>query len=233
MSADAAQLVAAVRAALVDAGDPERAAAQQKYMKSSMPYYGISASALRALLKQPLSEHRLADVAEWQRAIRMLWDEGSHREHWYAALAVARHRYYKVWRTDLKSLPLYEHLVRTGRWWDVCDETASHLIAPLLDAHRGTIEPVMRQWSRDPELWIRRVAVQSQLSLKADTDPALLGELIVPNLDDTTFWMRKAIGWSLREYSKVDPEWVRDFVAEHEARLSGLSRREALRLIDR
>lgn len=233
MNADAGQLVAAVRAALVDAGDPERAAAQQKYMKSPMPYYGISASAFRALLKHPLAEHRLAEAAEWQRAIRTLWDEASHREHWYAALAVARHRYYKAWRTDPDSLSLYEHLVRTGRWWDVCDETASHLIAPLLDAHRDALEPVMRQWSRDPELWIRRVAVQSQLSLKAETDPALLGELIVPNLGDTTFWMRKAIGWSLREYSKIDPQWVRAFVAQHDAQFSGLSRKEALRLIDR
>lgn len=224
-------LVASVRHTLAAHADPVRAAGQRAYMKSELPYQGITMTTLRPLLRPLMADHRLATRDEWEGVIHALWDDATYREEWYAALAIARHRYYASWRLETESLNLYEHLVRTGQWWDVCDEIAQHLLSPLLGAQRVVLEPVMRQWSRDADLWIRRVAVQSQLALKADTDPQLLADLIEPNLGDPTFWMRKAIGWSLREYSKVDPDWVRGFVAAHEGSMAGLSRREALRLI--
>ena len=88
---------------------------------------------------------------------------------------------------------------------------------------------VLLGWSTDPDVWIRRAAILSQLKAKAATDTALLAQVLEPNMADPEFFIRKAIGWALREYSKTAPEWVAAFVAEHAATLSPLSRREAMR----
>jgi 3-methyladenine DNA glycosylase AlkD len=89
--------------------------------------------------------------------------------------------------------------------------------------------PLMRQWAGEEDLWLRRTAIISQLTFKERTDVGLLGDTIEPNLDDRTFWIRKAIGWALRQYARTDPDWVRETVAAYGDRLSGLSRREALK----
>ncbi len=89
--------------------------------------------------------------------------------------------------------------------------------------------PIVREWATDDDLWLRRTAIISQLTFKEQTDLALLREAIEPNLSDTSFWIRKAIGWALRQHARTDPDWVRAVVAEYGERLSGLSRREALK----
>jgi 3-methyladenine DNA glycosylase AlkD len=225
--------VAAVRAALAGAGDPERARQQQAYMKSALPYVGLSAPELRALLAPVLAEHRPADRASWEAAARELWDHPAHREEWYAAIALLRHRAHRDW-VDPDLLPLLEHLVRSGAWWDVVDEIAAHLVGQVLLEHRAVVTPVVDAWSVDPDsLWVRRTAMLAQLRHKARTDTDLLARVLVANLDDTAygreFFVRKALGWALREHARTDPGWVRAFVARHDARLSGLSRREALK----
>ena len=117
----------------------------------------------------------------------------------------------------------------TGAWWDHVDEVASHLVGGVLAGHRVEVTPVMRAWAVDDDLWVRRTAVLCQLNHKADTDTDLLHDVIEANLDDRSFWLRKAIGWALREYSRTDPDWVRAEVDQLGDRLSGLSRREATR----
>ncbi len=117
----------------------------------------------------------------------------------------------------------------TGAWWDHVDEVAAHLVGGVLAGHRPEVTPVMRAWARDDDLWVRRTAVLSQLRHQADTDTALLHDVVEANLDDRSFWLRKAIGWALREYSWTNPVWVRAEVDLLGERLSGLSRREATR----
>jgi len=116
--------------------------------------------------------------------------------------------------------------VRTGRWWDITDELA-HRMAQALDARPGETTELVLRWGVDPDLWIRRIAILSQLGRRERLDPALLTAVIEPNQDDPEFFIRKAIGWSLREYARVAPDWVRSYVAR--GHLSPLSRREALR----
>jgi len=227
MGADPA-VVAAVRAALRAAGDPALAPGQQAYMKSAMPYHGVTAPRLKQVLRPILTAYRPADCEEWEATIRVLWDEATHREERYAATALARHPTARAWQ-DPAALDLYRHLVVTGAWWDHVDEVASHLVGGVLAGHRVEVTPVMRAWAIDDDLWVRRTAVLSQLNHKADTDTALLHDTIEPNLADTSFWLRKAIGWALREHAKTDPDWVRAEVDRFGERLSGLSRREALR----
>lgn len=224
-------LVRDLRAAMEDLADPERADAQRAYMKSTLPFYGIGAPDLRVALRDPLREHRLSSFEDWEAAIRMLWDTARYREDWYAALAVAQYRWYHDWRTDLRALPLFLHMIKAGAWWDVCDEIASRLVGPLLHAHREEMTPTLVAWAVHDHMWVRRVAILSQLKAKDKTDTSLLEATIEPNLGDREFFIRKGIGWALREYSKTDPDWVRSFVAAHADRISPLSKKEALRLI--
>ncbi|WP_307862035.1 DNA alkylation repair protein [Nocardioides sp. SYSU D00065] len=223
----------AVRAALAEAGDPARAAQQQAYMKSALPFVGLGAPALRALLRPLLVEHRFDDRGSWQAAVLELWEDATHREEWYAAIALVRHRAYRQW-LDPELLPLLEQLVRSGAWWDVVDEIAAHPVGAVLSAHRAETTPVLDAWAVDGEsLWVRRTAMLAQLRHGERTDTDLLERVLVANLDDTAygreFFVRKALGWALRQHARTDPAWVRAFVATHADRLSGLSRREALK----
>ena len=221
-------MIEEIRAALAGAGDPERALAQQAYMKSAMPYRGISRPELQALLRPHFTSYTPGDRSTWEADVRGLWDGAVFREERYAAISLARHRSAKPWQ-DVDALELYRHLVVTGAWWDLCDEIAAHLVGGVLGLHRAEATPVIRAWAVDDDLWLRRTAVLAQLRHRADTDLDLLGFAIESNVDDRTFWLRKAIGWALRSYSDTDPEWVRAEVARLGDRLSGLSRREALK----
>ncbi|MEZ5194308.1 MAG: DNA alkylation repair protein [Nocardioides sp.] len=218
--------VARIRAAIKAAGDPVRAAEQQRYMKSAMPYRGISSPELRALLRPILADYRPAGREGWAHDVRELWDGATFREERYAATALARHRLARDWQ-DLESLGLYRHLVVTGAWWDHVDEIAAHLAGAALAARRPEVTPVLRDWARADDLWLRRTAVLAQLRHAADTDQALLRDVIEANLADPSFWLRKAIGWALRQYARTDPCWVAAEVDRLGDRLAPLSRREA------
>jgi 3-methyladenine DNA glycosylase AlkD len=91
------------------------------------------------------------------------------------------------------------------------------------------VQPVIREWSERPERWLRRASIICQLDAKASTDLTLLTDVIEANLADREFFIRKAIGWALRQYARTDPDWVREFVAAHRDTLSPLSYREAIK----
>jgi 3-methyladenine DNA glycosylase AlkD len=222
-------LIDAIRTALRALECPPKAVAQQRYMKSTMPFHGLTSPQIRAALRPILADpaYRIGSRPEWEATIRTLWDGATHREHWYAALALARHRHYRAWRNP-DTLVLYRHLVETGAWWDVVDDVATHLVREVREAHPDVVGRRLRDWSTEPLLWVRRTAILAQVGSKARTDTALLSDVIEPNIGDTQFFIRKAIGWSLRDYARTNPAWVRAFVARHPD-LSGLSRREALK----
>jgi 3-methyladenine DNA glycosylase AlkD len=208
------------------AGDPIRAASQQAYMKSDLPYFGLTAPDLKLLLRPHLAGYAPATRGEWEAMIRALWDEATHREEWYVALALARHRVAVDWR-DVASMQLWRHLVVTGAWWDVVDVIAAHLVGDALRLHRLDVTPIVRAWATDDDMWLRRTSVLAQLGHRADTDLLLLAHVIERNLDDPSFWLRKSIGWALREQARTNPNWVRAQVVGWGDRLSPLSRREA------
>ncbi len=223
-------LAAAIRAALVAGADPDRAAQQQAYMKSALPYRGLSSPQLRTALRPLLAEHRFTDREDWESCVHGLWDGATHREEWYAAIALLRDPAYRAW-VDPRLLPLLEHLLRTGAWWDVVDEISAHLVGQVLLDSRPEVTGVIDDWSVDGHLWVRRSAMLAQLRHKERTDTDLLERVLDGNLDDTTygreFFIRKALGWALREHARTDPAWVRDYLRTRAGRLSGLSVREA------
>jgi 3-methyladenine DNA glycosylase AlkD len=192
----------------------------------------VSAVPLRRICRAVLDAPPLPDRTTWERAVRALWDGASYREERYAAIALTGHRHYRDFQ-DAATLDLYRHLVVTGAWWDLVDDVAVHRVGPVLRSDPATVAPVMRAWARDDDLWVRRTAVLCQLASKAATDTALLADVLSVNLEGSPhgreFFIRKAVGWALREYAKTDPDWVLAFVAEHDADLAGLTRREALK----
>jgi 3-methyladenine DNA glycosylase AlkD len=233
-SAPDSALVVAVRAALAAAGDPERAAGQQAYMKSAVPYRGVTSPELRALLRPLLADPALAPASReaWETDVRALWDGAAYREERYAAMALTGHRAARPWQ-DPDSLGLYRYLVETGAWWDYVDVVAADRVGPILLRHRPVVTPVLRSYAVDSHLWVRRTAILAQLKHREETDLELLSDVIDANLEGSTFgrefFIRKAIGWALRQHARVDPQWVRAFVDSRGDRLSGLSRREALK----
>jgi 3-methyladenine DNA glycosylase AlkD len=216
----AARLADGIRAALRAEADPALAPGQQAYMKSAMPFLGVRVPRARAIARQ--CAKGTTDAAALLGAAGDLWDAASHREERYAAMALLALR---PLRGDIRLVPAIEHMVRTGRWWDFTDELA-HRLADLHDADAVGTAALVRGWASDEDFWVRRIAILSQLGRRDRVDPRLLADTIEPNVADSEFFIRKAIGWALREYARVDPAWVRDYVGTHA--LSPLSRREAL-----
>jgi 3-methyladenine DNA glycosylase AlkD len=215
-------VVVTIRQALAAAADPVRAAGQQAYMKSALPFRGVGVPQVRRVARQHGQAAGL-DLAQIERATRRLWDEAAFREERYAALGLTG---LPCALGRLELVPLYEHVVVTGAWWDFTDEVA-HRIAALHDAQPAEAAAVVRRWAGADSLWLRRLAIISQLGRRERTDVALLAHAIGLNADDAEFFIRKAIGWALRDYARSDPAWVRAYVAC--GRLSPLSGREALK----
>jgi 3-methyladenine DNA glycosylase AlkD len=219
------ELISAIRFQLRQAADPARAAGAQAYLKSAMPLLGVRVPEVRRIVKAAARELPPRGLADLQGSVLLLWREATWREERYAAIDLTGLR---PAAGEMGMLPLYEEMIRSGAWWDLVDGVSPRLRG-LLQAHRRDMSAVLRRWSTDPDVWIRRAAITAQLGAKSATDPALLAEVIEPNLADREFFIRKAIGWALRDYAATDHVWVRSFVAQHIDTLSPLSRREALR----
>lgn len=254
----AAVLVGRIRQELAAHADPVRAEQQQAYMKSAMPFRGLGLPQVRAVVRPLIAAELLLPEPEWLRAVQLLWDDAEFREERYAALEVVLHRRYRAAARHPERLELYEHLVRTSRWWDLVDAIAVHCVGPIvLQALRArdlagqaerptgpagdgaeqardgaeqtaTVLQQIRQWTYDDDLWVRRTAILCQNKFRAETDPELLAETIDASISDPDFFARKAIGWALREYSATEPDRVRAFVSKR-PEISSLSRKEALR----
>lgn len=238
-------LLLALRAAYAEAGDAERAKSQQAYMKSEMPYHGVTSGEMRAICKALFKEHPIADKAAFREAALHIWRSATHREERYAAIELTGLKVYKRHQApDL--LPMYEEMIVTGAWWDYVDVIAIHRVGPILLAHPGVMDPLMRAWSKDKDLWKRRTSIICQVAAKQQTDMDLLYANIEVNLADKgrraqapkataapdvreDFFIRKAIGWALRQVAWWNPKEIARYVAENEHRMSGLSKREALK----
>ncbi|MXW92894.1 MAG: DNA alkylation repair protein [Rhodospirillaceae bacterium] len=220
-----------VIAALRAAADPVRAPQQQAYMKSDMPYFGVGVPHCRRIAGAVFRAHPLPDAGAWEAAILDLWRRAGHREERYAAVELLLFKRYAGWLEPAR-LAMVEELVVTGAWWDYVDAIAGRGVGAMLAAHPHRMKAVLREWAKDDDIWKRRTAILAQLRAKDETDTALLADAIRPSIGDPEFFLRKGIGWALREYSKTDPAWVLAFVEAH-PELSVLSRREALKHLER
>ena len=221
-------LIRAVRDALWTVREPERAAGQQRYMKSTMPFMGVRVPVMRKTARAVFRSHPPRSGAEWQATVRTLWREARFRELRYAAIELVVHPPFLRWLT-MDRVPLVDELVVDGAWWDYVDRIAPAGLGHLVTVHRAPAGALMRAWARDENVWRRRAAILCQLGFKEDTDLELLHDCLSPSFGHGEFFVRKAMGWALRARAWTDPRWVRRYVAEHEHELSKLTRREALK----
>lgn len=221
-------LIRALRQALAAEADPARAPAMQAYMKSDMPYLGVQTPQCRKASRSVFAAYSLESFDTWRDTLLQLWRGARFREERYAAIGLAGYPAYRKFRT-LQALPVYEEMIVTGAWWDFVDAIASHRIGELLRKHPAEMAALLRKWARSDNLWKRRSAILAQLQFKSGTDLGLLYDCIQPSLGEREFFLRKAIGWALRQYAKTDATEVICYVREHESELSPLSQREALK----
>jgi|APSaa5957512622_1039677.scaffolds.fasta_scaffold26720_2 3-methyladenine DNA glycosylase AlkD len=200
----------------------------QKYMKSEMPYYGVSSPKKKKIDSELKKKYKLESFDEWYSIIRELWDNAKFREERYAAMTVLSQ--YKEYHT-LKIIPLIEHIIITGAWWDFIDGISPNTVGGLLKKYPKEMKKTLRSWNKSKHMWLRRSSILVQLKFKEETDPVLLGKFIERTMHEKEFFIRKAIGWALREYSKTNKKWVKGFISKNKGELSNLSVREGSKYI--
>jgi 3-methyladenine DNA glycosylase AlkD len=209
------------------AADAENAAQMAAYLRDQFPFYGIKSPQRREILRAFLKEYGLPAVADLPQVTRDLWDLPQ-REQQYNALDILI-RLQKKLEPDF--LPTLQWLITTKSWWDSVDGLATNVAGTLFMNYPETAKTAVQQWRSVENIWLRRTTLLHQLKYKQQTDVPLLFSLIEENLQDNQFFIQKAIGWALREYSKTDAAAVRDFVARTE--LSPLAHREALKWLEK
>jgi 3-methyladenine DNA glycosylase AlkD len=192
------------------------------YMRDQFPFFGIQAAPRRSLTRTALGDWTPGDERELLEAADALWAEPERELQYVATDLLSRH--HRLLGPD--ALPRLERLVTTKSWWDTVDALAAHPIGAVVLAHSAL-------WSRMDELidsadfWLARTAILHQLRFKEATDAERLFSYCRRRAADEEFFLRKAIGWALRQYAHTDPAAVRSFLAEHGDELSPLSVREA------
>jgi len=227
LSADLNGAVNYVSDALEASANPEKASGMQAYMKTEMPFYGVQKAGRAPIVREVVRTFAPEDRDQYEQLVLALWTL-PHREEKYVALGVARHF---IEFTVPESLPLYRRLIVEGAWWDFVDEVATKLVRSLVLNHPSQTWPVVDTWIEEDDMWLRRTAIICQVGLKDDTDPDRLFRFCAARMDEKEFFIRKAIGWALREYAKTDPQAVADFATQNRDELSGLSYREATKHI--
>ena len=197
---------------------PDDAVAMKAYMKNKFEFLGVKTPVRRKLAKA-FFKQQTDSIIDWN-FINEAWNN-PYREFQYAALDYLEIRKKLLTPSDL---PRLKKLAQTKSWWDTID-LLDRLVGSIIARFPETKEIIL-SWSCDQDFWLRRLAIDHQLLRKEDTDTELLEKILVNNLGQTEFFINKAIGWALRDYSKTNPDWVRDFIERNRAAMAALSIRE-------
>ncbi|MFE0964563.1 DNA alkylation repair protein [Streptomyces fungicidicus] len=211
-------------AAYGSAADPERAVAMRAYMKDVAPFLGLTTPVRRALSRTVVAGLPHPGEADCAAVALRCW-ELSEREYQYFAVDYLR-RHVRHCSSGL--LPVVRHLVTTVPWWDTVDLLAAHVVGALVAADRG-LTAELDEWIGGDDMWLARAALLHQLRYRERTDTGRLFDYCLRQSGHQDFFVRKAVGWCLREYAKTDPDAVRTFLSRHQGRLAPLSVREALK----
>ena len=199
----------------------------QRYLKTTMPFYGVKSPILNIIVNDVNNLHLISNQEEYNSVIMDIWNL-SHREEKYISIKLARK--WKKYIT-LEALTVYEKMIREGQWWDFIDPISQGLIGILLMNNRFKMNKILDKWIKDENLWIRRSAILAHLKHKENTDYKKLFEYCLKCAHEKEFFIQKAIGWVLREFSKTEPEIVYAFIQDNERVLSNLSKREGMKYI--
>jgi 3-methyladenine DNA glycosylase AlkD len=210
------------------AAAPEQAGQMRAYMRDQFPFLGIPVPRRRVLARTVLAGLARPTEADLRVVALACWELPEREYQLFAADWLRRH----CGVCSSSFVDTARTLITTRSWWDTVDTLAGHLVGPLVLAH-PQLTSTMDEWIASDQLWLARAAILHQLTYKQRTDAGRLFAYCEQRASDKEFFIRKAIGWALREYSKTDERAVRTFVAEHSKQLSGLSRTEALKWLAR
>lgn len=200
--------------------DDENAVKMAAYMRNLFSFYGLPTPKRKAIYKDFLKSEKCKKIIDWDLLDRCYADE--HREFHYFVMdyLVAMQNFLKF-----DDVPHIEKYIKTNQWWDTID--GLDRIVGNIAFTDERINDLMLEWSTDEDFWVRRIAIDHQLCRKERTNTELLEKILVNNFGSSEFFINKAIGWSLRDYSKTNPDWVRNFVETHKDKMDKLSIREA------
>ena len=200
------------------------AESMSKYMQDKFRFLGVRGATRTEIYKKYFPDARKSKAIDWD-FIENCWNK-EEREFQYVVVYYLKAMQRFLKREDISRL---KYLIVTKSWWDSVDLLAK-VVGSLVIRIEG-YDQIMLEWSEDSNIWLRRAAILYQLSLKDKVDEQILDKILVNNLGDNEFFINKAIGWALRDYSKFNPEWVREFIKINKDNMANLSIREARKYI--
>ena len=205
---------------LDEAKNPNKAGPMEAYMRHQFSFLGIAGPERNALYKKYFPSAKKTRIIDWN-FVDTCWEKDP-REYQYVGA-----NYLKAMQSYLTEddLPKLMRLVVTKSWWDTVD-ILDRVVGSLV-YDKPELGEIILQWSLSDNIWLRRVAIDHQLLRKEKTDVQLMEKVLLNNLDQTEFFINKAIGWALRDYSKTNPEWVASFIEKNKERMAELSIKEA------
>ena len=198
----------------------EQAQKMSKYMLNKFEYIGIKTPERRKIFKNFFKEYKNEEKIDWE-FVNKCW-ENKYREFQYVAADYLKNMKDKL---TIDDIPKLKRLILKKSWWDTIDNLDMTIGALALKD--SNVNKILLEWSLDENIWLRRIAIDHQLLRKEKTDTELLEKILKNNLGQAEFFINKAIGWALRDYSKTNSEWVKNFIEENEEKMSKLSIREA------
>lgn len=202
----------------------ENSRAMEKYMRNQFKFYGIKTKDWRELYKDLIKSEKKSKKVDWKFLYKCYEDD--YREINYFALDYLQAMEKFLCFEDLDKLMPF---VKTKQWWDSIDVIDK--VIGNIGLKDSRVDDLMLKWSTDEDFWVRRIAINHQRGRKEETNTELLEKILVNNFGSDEFFINKAIGWSLREYSKENPEWVREFYEKYSEKMHKLSIKEGSKYI--
>ena len=201
------------------------AESMSKYMQDKFRFLGVRGATRTEIYKKYFPNARKTKTIDWD-FVESCWNK-EEREFQYVVVYYLKAMQKFLKREDISRL---KYLIVTKSWWDTVDLLAK-VVGSLVIRIEG-YDQIMLEWSKDSNIWLKRVAMLHQLSFKEKVDEGLLEKILLANLGDNEFFINKAVGWALRDYSKVNPEWVRKFIEKNRSEMANLSLREASKYLN-
>ena len=214
-----------ISSAFDDIADLEYAKKQKEYMRNKFNFFGIKANPRRKATREFMQKDNRPDYENLDVIIKKLW-EMKEREYQYFATELLE-RYKKKFTNEI--INLLEYIITNKSWWDTVDRIAKKLVGKYFELFPNKRNRYLQKWVKSNNIWLQRTALLFQLGYKEKTDVDLLFHLINKLKDIDEFFIQKAIGWSLREYSRIEPKVVKEFIQNNN--LPSLSRREGMKVI--
>lgn len=209
-----------IRAMFENREDKENALVMAKYMRNKFKFYGLPTPKRKEIYKSFLKDEKKNKIIDWDFLDKCYQDE--HREFQYLVCDYLNAMIKYLTYEDIFKIKKY---LKSKQWWDTIDFLDT--VIGRIGLRDNRVDDLMLKWSKDEDFWIRRVAIDHQLCRKEKTNTKLLEQIVVNNFGSDEFFINKAIGWSLRDYSKTNPNWVRYFIDKYKDKMNKLSIKEA------